>query len=87
MIKKTEKVRQRQLKDGAPDWAKMVINDEASAKAYVNNMIVEQTIAKQVNAIAEWTRNGSRAAELPPFLKHLEFIDTDLPQGRHRRLH
>lgn len=78
MIKKTEKVRQRQLKDGAPDWAKMVINDEASAKAYVNNMIVEQTIAKQVNAIAEWTRNGSRAAELPPFLEHLKNVDPQL---------
>lgn len=78
MIKKTEKVRQRQLKDGAPDWANMVIKDEASAKAYVNNMIVEQTIAKQVNAIAEWTSNGSRRAELPPFLKHLENVDTKL---------
>ena len=78
MIKKTEKVRQRQLKDGAPDWANMVIKDEASAKAYVNNMIVEQTIAKQVNAIAEWTNNGSRAAELPPFLKHLEGVDPKL---------
>ena len=78
MIEKTEKIRQKQLKDGSPDWAKMVITDEVSAKAYVNNMIVEKTISGQVNKIADWVNNGSRAAELPDFLKHLEFVDAPL---------
>ena len=80
MIKKTEKIRQKQLKDGSPDWAQMVVKDEATAKAYVNNMIVEKTIASQTNRIAEWVNNGSRAAELPDFLKHLEFVDAPLRQ-------
>lgn len=78
MIVKTEKIRQKQLKEGAPDWAKMVVTDEATAKAYVNNMIVEKTISGQINKIADWVNNGRRAAELPDFLKHLEFADPPL---------
>lgn len=78
MIAKTEAVRKKQLKDGSPDWANMTITDETTAKAYINNMIVEKTLSGQLAKISDWMNNGSRAAELPEFLSHLENVSPEL---------
>ena len=73
MIKKAEAIRVKQMKDAsdAPDWASAVITKREDAVQYINNVMVETTLARQLEAIREWKSYGSDPQYLPPFLKHL----------------
>lgn len=77
LLKKTEEIRRAQFSGpDAPDWAKLVIEDENSARAYLNNMAVEAWGNKMLTQIGNWASDvqAGRSTKLPPALAHLEGV-------------
>jgi hypothetical protein len=74
MVRKAEAIRKAQMKKSDnPDWADAVITKREDAVQYINNVIVETTLAKQLDAIRVWADHGLKNTEyLPPFLSHLK---------------
>ena len=73
MVKKAEAIRKAQMKKSDnPDWADAVITKREDAVQYINNVIVETTLAKQLESIRQWNVYGKDPEFLPPFLSHLK---------------
>lgn len=74
MVAKAEAIRKRQLKTDGPEWGNTVIKNRGDAVQYLNNLMIERVVTKQVNEIGNWAadaQNGSPSA-LPPSLAHLK---------------
>ena len=72
MIAKANEIRKAQMASADnPDWASAVITKREDAVQYINNVIVERTLAKQLEEIRVWNAYGKDPEFLPSFLKHL----------------